>query len=238
MAGTVSIAGVLFDKDGTLIDFEATWQPVYRKVARHVVDGDAARADDLLERAGFDPVANRCRAGSLLAVGTAEELAALWYPGLSGAALASMVVELDDMFTAGALEHVAPITDLDALFGTLRRGGRRLGIATNDVTRSADACFDHLGLTAMLDFITGYDGVAQAKPAPDMLHAFCSACDLEPGQVAVVGDNVHDLEMGLAAGAGLRVGVLSGNCEAQDFGGRADVVLDTVADLPALLDAR
>ena len=56
--------------------------------------------------------------------------------------------------------------------------------------------------------------------------------------MAVVGDNVHDLEMGLAAGAGLRVGVLSGNCDAGDFEGKADVVLETVADLPALLDGR
>ena len=31
------------------------------------------------------------------------------------------------------------------------------------------------------------------------------------------------------AGAGLRVGVLTGNCEAQDFGGKADVVLERMA---------
>ncbi len=234
----MSIAGILFDKDGTLIDFEATWQPVYRAVALHVTGGDETRAHDLLEQAGFDHAVQRCRAGTLLSVGTAEELAAVWYPAPSGAALAAMVVELDDMFTARALEHVAPITDLGSLFGTLKQNGHRLGIATNDVTRSADACFDRLGVTGMLDYVTGYDGVENAKPAPDMVHAFCSVCSLEPGQVAVVGDNVHDLEMGLAAGAGLRVGVLSGNCDAHDFEGKADVVLDTVADLPALLDGR
>ncbi|MGI9412938.1 MAG: HAD family hydrolase [Hyphomicrobiales bacterium] len=232
----MNIAGILFDKDGTLIDFEATWQPVYHTVAHHVADGDAARADALLALAGFDPVAKRCKAGSVLAAGTADDLAALWRPDLGGEALVSMVDRLNDMFTAGAIEHLAPLTDLGALFDSLKVDGRRLGIATNDVTRSADACFEHLGLTAMLDFVTGYDGVPQAKPAPDMVYAFCAACGLEPGEVAVVGDNVHDLEMGLAAGAGLRVGVLSGNCDAQDFGALADILLDTVTGLPAALE--
>ena len=133
----MSIAGILFDKDGTLIDFEATWHPVNRLAALHVAGGDQARAENLLERAGFDHAAQRCRPGTILAAGTAEELAAVWRPDLSGAALAAMVVELDDIFTAGALEHLTTLTDLDALFGALKSGGHRLGIATNDVTRSA-----------------------------------------------------------------------------------------------------
>jgi phosphoglycolate phosphatase len=61
----------------------------------------------------------------------------------------------------------------------------------------------------------GYDSVAKPKPAPDMVHAFATP-PVRPRQIAVVGDNTHDLEMARAAGA-VAVAVLSGN------GGRADL---------------
>ena len=42
-----------------------------------------------------------------------------------------------------------------------------------------------------------------------MVLGFCEAVEVAPGEVAVVGDAVHDLAMGRAAGVGLTVGVLS-----------------------------
>jgi phosphoglycolate phosphatase len=69
-----------------------------------------------------------------------------------------------------------------------------------------------------------------------MVHAFCQACDLAPIEVAVVGDNPHDLEMARQAGAGLAIGVLSGNSNRKDFGALADAVLGDIAELPAYLE--
>jgi phosphoglycolate phosphatase len=69
-----------------------------------------------------------------------------------------------------------------------------------------------------------------------MVHAFCEAVGTSPKAVAVVGDNLHDLEMGRAAGAGLLVGVLTGTSAHADLAPHADAVLDSIADLPALLD--
>jgi phosphoglycolate phosphatase len=71
-----------------------------------------------------------------------------------------------------------------------------------------------------------------------MVHAFCGACGLSPNEVAVIGDNLHDMEMGRDAGAGLVIGVLSGNSRREDFGTIADAVLESVADLPRYLDGR
>lgn len=56
------------------------------------------------------------------------------------------------------------------------------------------------------------------------------------GEVAVVGDSLHDLEMGGAAGAGPVVGVLSGTGEWDEPSARADHVLDSIVDLEVLLD--
>lgn len=229
--------GVLFDKDGTLIDFESTWLPIYRSVVLYLSDGDDARSAQMLERSGFVERSGRCLPGSIMSAGTTDQMVACWRPDLEGDAFLATVEQVDEMFVAGALDHLTPITDLSALFKRLKLDGFRLGISTNDVTRSAHACFDHLGVTGQLDFITGYDGVKCAKPAPDMALAFCAACRIEPKDVVVVGDNIHDLEMGVAAGAGLNVGVLTGGAAREDLDGFAHIVLDSVADLPDALAA-
>ena len=54
----------------------------------------------------------------------------------------------------------------------------------------------------------------------------------------MVGDNRHDLETARAAGAGLAVGVLSGTGTRETLAPMADVLLDSVADLPAYLAAQ
>ena len=41
----MKIAGVLFDKDGTLIDVNATWVPIYREVLQQIFDTDEAGAE-------------------------------------------------------------------------------------------------------------------------------------------------------------------------------------------------
>ena len=49
----------------------------------------------------------------------------------------------------------------------------------------------------------------------------------------MVGDAVHDLAMGRAARVALNVGVLSGTSGREDFEGLADLILDSINDLPA-----
>jgi phosphoglycolate phosphatase len=68
-----------------------------------------------------------------------------------------------------------------------------------------------------------------------MVHVFCAVARVEPGEVAVVGDNLHDIEMARAGGAALAIGVLTGNGAAADLEPHCDHVLASVADLPGLL---
>ena len=51
-----AIRGVLFDKDGTLIDFFATWSTAYEQAAHDTAGGDVALAEKLLALGGRDPV--------------------------------------------------------------------------------------------------------------------------------------------------------------------------------------
>jgi phosphoglycolate phosphatase len=69
-----------------------------------------------------------------------------------------------------------------------------------------------------------------------MVEGFCRATGLAAFQVAMVGDNLHDLEMGRRAGAGLVVGVLTGNSGRGELATCADHVLDSIEQLEALLE--
>ena len=59
--------------------------------------------------------------------------------------------------------------------------------------------------------------------------------EAQPDQVLMVGDNRHDLEMGRAAGAGGVIGVLTGTGTAETLALHADRIIESVAELPALL---
>ncbi len=73
----------------------------------------------------------------------------------------------------------------------------------------------------------------RAKPHADQLHLFAAKTGLPVEAIAMVGDNSHDLEMAHAAGAGLAIGVLSGNSTLDDLAHLSDAILGSIAALPA-----
>lgn len=230
-----AIKGILFDKDGTLVDFHATWFAIGDMLALKAAGGDRERADALLDAAGFDFGAHRFRADSVFAAGTNADIVALWYPQLSGGERAVLLGEFDRFTTSeGASKPVALPGCRDAL-AALHGAGLKLGVATNDSTGGAERTLAALGISQLFVAAYGYDAVANPKPAPDAIVAFCDLTGLKPSDLAMVGDNRHDLEMARAGGAGLAVGVLSGTGTRQSLTPLADVVLDSIADLPAYL---
>lgn len=231
----MKIAGVLFDKDGTLIDVNATWVPIYREVLQKLFATDVAGAEAVMAKAGYDPATGKFRAGSLLAGGTTRQIAQAWWPELSGPELDAKVHHLDHDYTHIVRDRLMPLMPLEPLLTELRSMGLKLGVATNDSHVSAKAHMAHVGVIEHFDDIIAADTVPVAKPSGDMIRKFSALTGLDPASIAMVGDNHHDMEEARNGGAGLAIAVLSGNAGHEDIAHLADYTIDSVADLPALL---
>ncbi len=232
------IRGILFDKDGTLIDFNATWFAFADAMAMRAAGGARDHADALLDAAGFDFALRRFRPDSVLAAGTNEDVVALWYPQHPESERRVLLAEFDRLTASGELGEPVALPGCRAALSTLHTAGYRLGVATNDSTGGAERTLLSLGVAQMFEAAYGYDAVANPKPAPDTIHAFCDLTGLKASQLAMVGDNRHDLQMARAGGAGLAIAVLSGTGTRESLSPLADAVLDSIVDLPAYLAAQ
>lgn len=223
---------ILFDKDGTLLDFEATWSPILKVMALDAAKGDVDAAAGLLEIGGYDPETGGFRSGSVLAAGTSRSIVELWHPRLSGDRLAEAVVRMDRAFHDHGVKHSVPIEGVGETLDLLAARGFVMGVATNDATLAARTSLDVLGMGQHLPHVFGYDSVPRPKPAADLVLAFAAATGIAPVDIIVVGDNAHDIEMARAAQAGLAIGVLSGNSGRDDLAPIADGLIECVRDLP------
>lgn len=233
---TQPIKGLLFDKDGTLIDYHLSWGPINHAAIRIASAGDAALGERLYAIGGMDRQSGVTAADSLLAAGHTREIAAAFIAAGSPFEIDELVETFDALFTASAASAV-PVTDLETVFAGLRQRGYRLGIASSDSEAAIRRLVDRFDLGGHLDFIAGYDSGHGFKPGPGMVHGFAAAVGLDPSAIAVIGDNLHDMLMGRSAGAGRCVGVLSGTGTRTTLAGLADICLADIGELAAWLDA-
>lgn len=123
-------------------------------------------------------------------------------------------------------------------FAALREEGVAVALTTGFSRATADALLEHLGWHRLVDLsLTPGDVGGRGRPHPDMiLAAAARLADGEPRAVAVLGDTASDIRSGLAAGAPIVAGVLTGaHDHATLTAAGATRVLGHVAEFPDLL---
>lgn len=247
---------ILFDKDGTLIDFHTLWArkcvagvdrllAAAREVEGSLVGpagdgaGDAPTLRAALFRAlGYDEARGRFDAQGPVVTAPMQTLytigaTVLYQHGfrwLDALLLADrhMAQGMADTFEASMIR---PLSDVGALFDALRRAGVRIGVITSDDEAPTWRTLEILGVSHAVEFLAGADGGHAHKPAPDAVLAACAHFAIEPAQAVVVGDSTTDLLMGRRARVGLNVGVTSGLMAADVLERTADVILGSIDEI-------
>lgn len=228
---------VVFDKDGTLIDFHAMWgtwlvglaADLARVTGRPVLD-DLRRVMDAAASSG------RISSGGPLATSTMAVLRGLAVEAVraSGCDAEEAAAAVDAAWSSPDPVALArPLADLTALFGRLRDTGRHVAVVTADDRAPTEATLAALGVAHWIGALVCADDGLAMKPAPDMLLSACDSLGVSPARTAMVGDTPADLAMARAAGA-LAIGVLSGVGDREALAPLADLLVATVAELPGL----
>lgn len=228
------ICAVVFDKDGTLFDLQATWGAFAGDFLRALAGTDAVLLEVLAEAVGHDLSTGRLREDSVIVAETPEAVADALMPYLPDPGPRSAFIARLNMAALSApLSEAAP---LEPLLSGLVEAGYRLAVVTNDAEAPARAHLEAVGAARHFGMILGYDSGHGAKPGPGQILAVAEAFGLPPDRILMVGDSMHDLLAGRAAGTAC-AGVLTGTARPQELAPFADVVLPDIGALPGWLDA-
>ncbi|MEB4614702.1 HAD family hydrolase [Leucobacter sp. M11] len=132
---------------------------------------------------------------------------------------------------------LAEIPGAEAAIRSIRGAGRFVVLTTGFSPVTRDAILTALGWTELADAVLSPADAGRGRPFPDMpLTGLLRTGASSVTNLAVLGDTTSDIGAGLAAGAGFVAGVLTG-AHGRDalLGAGAHRVLDSVAELPALL---
>ena len=226
---------VVFDKDGTLISFEAMWSGWARELgSRLEIATRRPVAGDVFSTIGYDPTDDRIVPGGPLAIATMAEIEELvaavlrrWCPNVA----AARRILAEAWYVPDPVALAVPLGDLRGMFAALRSSGRRIAVATTDDRGPTEATLAALGIARDVDAIVCGDDAGPTKPDPATLSTLANRVGVPIARTAMVGDTPADLAMGRAAGVGRSIAVRSGVGNQVDLDPLADVLLDGVADL-------
>src|SRR3954447_8692048 len=164
---------VVFDKDGTLISFDAMWSGWARELgSRLEIATRRPVAGDVFATIGYDPTTDRVVVGGPLAVATMSEIEELigavlrrWCPSVA----AARRILAEAWYVPDPVALAVPLADLQSLFTTLSAAGRQLAVATTDDRRPTEATLHALGIDTFLAGVVCGDDDGPTKPDPAML---------------------------------------------------------------------
>lgn len=222
---------LMFDKDGTLIEFDQSWIKIGIQLVEdvcayfHIKALDDVKKELGIVNDGFSP-------GSIMASGTLQDMITV-FNQYANQDTTLYTTEKSQMLIRTREPEVILFDGVVTMLHTLKSKGYHLGILTSDNRTGMERFFEKTQLHTLFDSVISTNGDCYEKPDPRILEPLwergVKGCDM-----IIIGDTDNDMKTGRNAHAKLTVGVRTGLGEHATFH-EADVILKDVTKLPELL---
>ena len=198
---------IIFDKDGTLIDFDAFWIGVSVKAIEDTLtwaNDSATSVSEVLEAFGVHDGVTDIE--GILCKGTYEELSDAMYAimkknGFSGDG-ESVARKLRESYKKSCDAGVIKPTckNLFEVLTKLKQQGIRLYVVTTDNPEITLTCLKALGIEKLFDKVYSDDGKTPTKPDPFCVYDICERFGVDKERVVMIGDTMTDMNFAKNAG--------------------------------------
>ncbi|AIQ14425.1 HAD family hydrolase [Paenibacillus durus] len=232
------VRAVAFDKDGTLFDSVKFWSYIdeLRKSEFTRLAGPE-HGDEWSAMMGFTQPDHVDYTGVLAVATTLEEIiltAGLLYR-LKGWSWFECKQRAQQIFANAdrqlQLEHAFHSTDnVPDIFHNLHSQGISVGIMTSDAYERTSRLMQMLKVDHLLDFVITPEQVSKGKPDPEMVQKACAMLKISPGELAIVGDSVADVQMAKAAGS-VGIGLITYEGSEKDLSPYTDFLIHSLSEI-------
>lgn len=233
---------IIFDKDGTLMDFDSFWVTLTRVVVEEVrknmrvVD---VSEEEILAALGVEHGVTNIN--GVLCYGTYAQIGSIVCNVLENSGYKTNVDEVTKLmiesyhrnYEKGIIKPTCH--NLCKVLSRLKSEGIKLAVVTTDDSFGVQRCLQVLGIEEYFDAVYSDDGKLPAKPEPHSIYDFLAKEGLAKSEVIMVGDTLTDTVF--AKNAEIKViGVAKSDANKQILAEHADAVIPDISYIFEVLE--
>lgn len=226
---------IIFDKDGTLLDFDAFWVTISTAAVKDILkelDCENVSVEDVLEALGVEEGITNI--DGVLCSSTYSKIGdnihfALTKCGYNFDLEHVRIITLD-AFARHVDKGIAKGTcdNIREVLLKIKEEGIKIFVVTSDRLFTTEKSLKKLGIFDVFDGIYTDDGDVPPKPKPDCIYDICKKFSLTPDEIIMVGDTINDVNFAKNGNIKM-IGVAKGEKNIQRFLKHTDVVLPDVS---------
>ena len=222
---------ILFDKDGTLFDFNKTWGEWFYNILDDLSDKNSFLKKQISSSVKFDLTKKCFLKESSFIAGSTNETVDLIIKHLPTWNKDELKLWFDQKLK---MPIGVPVDGMKNILNKIDQMGLKIGLSTNDSYASALFQLKQHNIHDYFIFISGYDSGFGSKPETGMQEEFSRVVNYKSDSIIMVGDSLADIYAGRNSGM-TTIGVLTGPATRNDLKNEADIVLNSIKEIPEYL---